>query len=74
MYVFFFFSFTYQTLMMIISVFKRYVSNGKVGHVVERVPLSRVKDRLSLVKGALVECSLVGGYFPQQTTTNPPTE
>jgi len=35
-----------------------YKSKGKVGHVVKGVPLSRVKDRLNLVQGALVECPL----------------
>ena len=30
-----------------------------MGHVAPNVPLERVKERLSLVKGALVECPLV---------------
>ena len=29
------------------------------GHVVPDMPLSRVKDRLSEVRGALVECPMV---------------
>jgi len=35
-----------------------YVPKGKYGHVVKGIPLSRVKDRLSLVQGCLVECPL----------------
>lgn len=31
----------------------------KTGHVVSDITLSRIKDRLSLVKGSLVECPLV---------------
>jgi len=31
----------------------------KTGHVVPGIPLQRVKDRLSLVRGSLVECPLV---------------
>ncbi|KAF8811342.1 phospholipase D [Phlegmacium glaucopus] len=38
--------------------YDRYRPKGKVGHVVEGMPLSRVKDRLNLVRGALVECPL----------------
>jgi len=40
------------------AAYERYVSKGKVGHVVEGIPLSRVKDRLNLVQGSLVECPL----------------
>jgi phospholipase D1/2 len=35
------------------------VPKTKTGHVVPGLPLSRVKDRLSQVRGALVECPLV---------------
>jgi len=35
-----------------------YKPKGKVGHVVKGIPLSRVKDRLSLVRGSLVESPL----------------
>jgi len=65
--------------MMVYLCFKRYRSKGKVGHVVEGVPLSRVKDRLSLVRGALVECPLVSSsptqfYFskPKLKKKTPP--
>jgi len=60
------------------EVYDRYIPMGKVGHVVKGAPLSRVKDRLSLVKGALVECpldflieekDLVSG--PEWTVLNP---
>ena len=37
-----------------------YVPKVKTGHVAPGVPLDRVKNRLSLVRGALVECPLVG--------------
>jgi len=40
------------------SAYDFYVPKVKTGHVVPEIPLSRVKDRLSLVKGALVECPL----------------
>jgi len=35
-----------------------YKPKGKVGHVVKGIPLNRVKDRLSLVRGSLVESPL----------------
>ncbi|KAI0703476.1 phospholipase D/nuclease [Cytidiella melzeri] len=38
--------------------YDNYVPKVKTGHVVPEVPLARVKDRLSLVRGALVECPL----------------
>lgn len=38
---------------------KNYVPKVKTGHVISDIPLSRIKDRLSLVKGSLVECPLV---------------
>ncbi|EKM50988.1 uncharacterized protein PHACADRAFT_151417 [Phanerochaete carnosa HHB-10118-sp] len=40
------------------SAYGNYVSNGKTDHVVPDIPLARVKDRLSQVRGALVECPL----------------
>jgi len=40
------------------AAYEHYISKGKVGHVVEGIPLSRVKDRLNLVRGSLVECPL----------------
>jgi phospholipase D1/2 len=48
--------FFYNTLIII---YQLYIPKGKVGHVVKEVPLSRVKDRLNLVRGSLVECPLV---------------
>ncbi|KAF8900846.1 hypothetical protein CPB84DRAFT_1836517 [Gymnopilus junonius] len=38
--------------------YENYRPKVKVGHVVENIPLDRVKTRLSEVKGALVECPL----------------
>ncbi|KAJ3834088.1 phospholipase D [Lentinula raphanica] len=38
--------------------YDRYIPKTKTGHVVPDMPLSRVKDRLSKVKGALVEAPL----------------
>lgn len=38
---------------------QNYVPKTKTDHVVPDIPLSRVKDRLSQVRGALVECPLV---------------
>ncbi|KAI0086005.1 hypothetical protein BDY19DRAFT_373459 [Irpex rosettiformis] len=40
------------------SAFDNYVPKILTGHVVPEVSLSRVKDRLSQVRGALVECPL----------------
>jgi len=40
------------------NAYDHYVPKVKTGHVVPEVPLARVKDRLSLVKGSLVECPL----------------
>ncbi|KAI0804784.1 phospholipase D [Irpex lacteus] len=40
------------------AAYDNYVPKVKTGHVVPEVPLSRVKSRLSEVKGALVECPL----------------
>jgi len=40
------------------SAYDFYIPKVKTGHVVPEIPLSRVKDRLSLVKGSLVECPL----------------
>lgn len=40
-----------------------FVPKVKTGRVVPEIPLARVKDRLSLVKGALVECPLVRSAF-----------
>ncbi|KAF9244484.1 hypothetical protein BU15DRAFT_85872 [Melanogaster broomeanus] len=40
------------------SAYENYVPKVKCGHVAPDVPLSRVKDRLSQVKGSLVECPL----------------
>lgn len=44
---------------LLIIIYQYYIPKGKVGHVVKGVPLSRVKDRLNLVRGSLVECPLV---------------
>lgn len=33
----------------------------KTGHVVPGIPLQRVRERLSQVKGSVVECPLVSG-------------
>ena len=38
---------------------QNYVPNVMTGHVVPDMPLDRVKDRLSHVRGALVECPMV---------------
>lgn len=38
--------------------------NVKVDHVAPDVPLARIKDRLSQVRGALVECPLVSTAAP----------
>lgn len=38
---------------------QQYVPKVKTGHVVPEIPLDRVKDRLSKVKGALVEAPIV---------------
>ncbi|KAF8151528.1 phospholipase D [Crassisporium funariophilum] len=38
--------------------YDNYRPKTKTGHVVPGIPLDRVKDRLNLVKGALVECPL----------------
>ncbi|KAI0338808.1 phospholipase D/nuclease [Trametopsis cervina] len=38
--------------------YDNYVPKTKTGHVVPGIPLARVKDRLSQVRGALVECPL----------------
>jgi phospholipase D1/2 len=60
------------------SAYDLFIPKGKVGHVVKGIPLSRVKDRLSLVRGSLVECpleflieekDLVSG--PEWTVLNP---
>lgn len=40
------------------SAYDAYVPKVKTGHVVPEIPLARVKDRLSLVKGSLVEAPL----------------
>ncbi|TBU21722.1 phospholipase D/nuclease [Dichomitus squalens] len=40
------------------SQYDNYVPNVMTGHVVPDVPLSRVKERLSQVRGALVECPM----------------
>ncbi|EIW74184.1 phospholipase D [Coniophora puteana RWD-64-598 SS2] len=40
------------------TAYEAYVPKVKTGHVVPGVPLERVKDRLSYVKGTLVECPL----------------
>jgi len=40
------------------SAYGNYVPNVKTGHVVPEIPLARIKDRLSQVRGALVECPL----------------
>ncbi|KAH7921001.1 phospholipase D/nuclease [Leucogyrophana mollusca] len=40
------------------SAYENYVPKVKTGHVVPEVPLQRVKDRLSLVRGSIVECPL----------------
>ena len=39
---------------------QRYVPKVLPGHVVPDISLERAKDRLSKVKGALVECPMVG--------------
>ena len=36
-----------------------YLPKVKTGHVVPKIPLERIKDRLSRVRGSLVECPLV---------------
>jgi phospholipase D1/2 len=46
-------------------VYQYYIPKGKVGHVVQGMPLSRVKDRLNLVRGSLVECPLVSNIWRQ---------
>jgi len=38
--------------------YNNYLPKVKTGHVAADVPLDRIKDRLSLVKGSLVECPL----------------
>ena len=40
------------------SAYEAYVPKVKTGHVVPDIPLERVKDRLSYVKGTLVECPM----------------
>ena len=40
-----------------------YVPKTKTDHVAPDVPLARVKDRLSQVRGALVECPLVSVFL-----------
>jgi phospholipase D1/2 len=40
------------------NAYANYVPKVKPGHVAPGVPLARVKERLSLVRGALVECPL----------------
>jgi len=40
------------------NAYESYVPKVKTGHVAPGVPLDRVKNRLSLVRGALVECPL----------------
>jgi len=47
-----------SNLVQNLDTYDLYVPKGKVGHVVEGVPLNRVKDRLNLVRGSLVECPL----------------
>jgi len=67
-----------SNLVQNVEAYDRYFPKGKVGHVAKGVPLSRVKDRLSLVRGSLVECpldfliedkDLVSG--PEWTALNP---
>ena len=41
------------------TVLQQYLPKVKTGHVVPGVTLNRVKQRLSEVRGALVECPLV---------------
>lgn len=53
---------------IIIIIYQYYIPKGKVGHVVKGIPLSRVKDRLSLVRGSLVECPLVSSDLPSRDT------
>ncbi|KAH7905548.1 hypothetical protein BJ138DRAFT_1130428 [Hygrophoropsis aurantiaca] len=40
------------------SMYETYVPKVKTGHVVPEVPLQRIKDRLALVRGSIVECPL----------------
>ena len=40
-----------------------YVPKTKTDHVAPDVPLARVKDRLSQVRGALVECPMVRSFL-----------
>ena len=42
---------------------QNYVPNVMTGHVVPEIPLQRVKDRLSQVRGALVECPMVRPFL-----------
>lgn len=60
------------------AAYDNYIPKVKTGHVVPGIPLQRVKERLSQVKGALVECpldflienkELVSG--PEWTVLNP---
>jgi phospholipase D1/2 len=48
---------------------QNYVPKIKSGHVVPDVPLDRIKDRLSLVKGSLVEAPLVGDFLSPSART-----
>ena len=48
-------------------IYQLYVPKGKYGHVVKGIPLSRVKDRLSLIQGSVVECPLVSDLFYETT-------
>ncbi|KAG5650049.1 hypothetical protein H0H81_000947 [Sphagnurus paluster] len=40
------------------AAYDRYVPKVKTGHVVPEIPLDRVKNRLAMVRGALVDCPL----------------
>ncbi|EGN97561.1 hypothetical protein SERLA73DRAFT_169861 [Serpula lacrymans var. lacrymans S7.3] len=40
------------------SAYERYIPKVKAGHVVPDIPLKRVKDRLSTIKGSLVDCPM----------------
>ena len=59
--------FHHLDVFLLTIIYQYYIPHGKVGHVVKGIPLSRVKDRLNLVRGSLVECPLVSNLF-QETT------
>lgn len=53
------------TYLILYTILQQYLPKVKTGHVVPGVSLGRVKQRLSEVRGALVECPLVRQLRPR---------